>query len=91
MSGADRDRILAIAARHGMRRVRVFGSTARGDAGAKSDLDLLVEVEPGRSYLDLVAFWQELEDTLGRPVDVVSDGGLSPHLRDRILAEAVAL
>lgn len=89
--GIDRDRILALAARYGMRRVRIFGSEARGEAREGSDLDLLVEVEPGRSYLDLVGFWQELEESLGRPVDVVSDAGLSPHLRDRILAEAVAL
>jgi predicted nucleotidyltransferase len=83
--------ILRIAAEHGARNVRVFGSVARGTASATSDLDLLVAIEPGRSLLDLVALNQDLEDALGRPVDVVTEGGLSPYLRDRILAEAIAL
>ncbi len=83
--------ILAIAARHGARNVRVFGSVARGEATGDSDLDLLVEMETGRTFLDLVGFWQDLEDLLGTRVDVLTDGGISPHLRDRILAEAVPL
>jgi hypothetical protein len=87
----DRNRILALADQHGMRRVRVFGSVARGDAGAASDLDLLVEVAPDRSYLDFVAFWQDVEEVVGCHVDVVSDGGLSPYLREKIYAEATAL
>lgn len=74
-----------------MRDVRVFGSVARGEAGASSDLDLLVDVEPGRSLLDVIAFWQALEETLGSRVDVVTEGGLSPYLRDRIHADAVPL
>jgi hypothetical protein len=86
-----RDRILSSAKRHGIRRVRVFGSVARGEATSASDLDLLLEVEPGRSYLDFVGFWQEVEAELGHSVDVVADGGLSPYLRDRIYAEAVPL
>ena len=80
--------ILRIAEAHGASNVRVFGSAARGDAGPNSDLDLLVDMAPGRSYLDLVGLWQELEEILGRRVDVLSEGGLSPHLRDRIIAEA---
>lgn len=87
----NRDAILRIAAKHGARDVRVFGSVARGMASETSDLDLLVVMEPGRSLLDLVALNQDLEDVLGRPVDVVTEGGLSPYLRDRILAEAIAL
>lgn len=86
-----RDCILNSAMRHGMRHVRVFGSVARGEATSASDLDLLVEVEPGRSYLDLVGFLQDVEAELGHRVDVVTDGGLSPYLRDRIYAEAVPL
>jgi len=86
-----RKEILGYAASHGARNVRVFGSTARGDAGVASDLDLLVEMEPGRSLLDLVGLWQDLEDLLGTNVDVLSDGGVSPHLRERIYAEAVPL
>ncbi len=86
-----RDEILRCAARHGARNVRVFGSLARGETGKVSDVDLLVAMEPGRSLLDLVAIWQDLEDLLGIHVDVLSDGGVSPHLRDRIYAEAVPL
>jgi predicted nucleotidyltransferase len=86
-----RGEILSYAVSHGARNVRVFGSAARGDAGTTSDVDLLVEMEPGRSLLDLVGLWQDLEDLLGTHVDVVSDGGVSPYLRERIDAEAVPL
>jgi predicted nucleotidyltransferase len=88
---ARRGEILDYAASHGAHNVRVFGSTARGEAQAGSDVDLLVEMEPGRSLLDLVALWQDLEDLLGAHVDVLSDGGVSPYLRERIYAEAVPL
>jgi uncharacterized protein len=86
-----REEILRYAAEHGARNVRVFGSMVRGDADAASDVDLLVEMEPGRSLLDLVGLWQDLENLLGTQVDVLSDGGVSPHLRERIFAEAVSL
>jgi uncharacterized protein len=86
-----RDAILGYAADHGARNVRVFGSTARREAVYGSDVDLLVEMEPGRSLLDLVGLWQDLEDLLGAHVDLLSDGGVSPHLRERIYAEAVPL
>jgi predicted nucleotidyltransferase len=88
---ARRQQILGYAADHGARNVRVFGSTARGESGTTSDVDLLVEMEPGRSLIDLVGLWQDLEDLLGTRVDVLSDGGVSPHLRERIYAEAVQL
>ena len=83
--------MLALAARHGARNVRVFGSIARGDAGPTGDLDLLVDVEPGRTLLDVIALEQDLEQLLGRRVEVLTDGGLSPYLRQRILAEAAEL
>jgi predicted nucleotidyltransferase len=83
--------ILRYATEHGARNVRVFGSMARGDAQVTSDVDLLVEMESGRSLLDLVGLWQDLEDLLGTQVDVLSDGGISPHLREQIYAEAVPL
>ncbi len=82
---------MGYAATHGARNVRVFGSVVRGDADAASDVDLLVEMEPGRSLLDLVGLWQDLEDLLGTHVDVLSDGGVSPHLLERIYGEAVPL
>jgi hypothetical protein len=71
--------------------VRVFGSTARGEAEPDSDVDLLVEMEPGRSLLDLVGLWQDLEAMLDTRIDVLSEGGVRPHLRERIYAYAIAL
>jgi len=86
-----RPKINRIAAAHGARNVRVFGSVPRGEASSESDLDLLVDMAEGRSLFDLVALSDELEEALGVDVDVVTEGSLSPYLRDRILAEAVAL
>ena len=83
-----RQAILTTAARYGARHVRVFGSAARGELHADSDVDLLVELEPGRTLLDHVGLWQDLEELLGRPVDVLVEGGISPYLEQRILAEA---
>jgi uncharacterized protein len=84
-----RGEILALAARHGARNVRVFGSVARGEADAASDIDFLVDFEPGRSLLDLAALLVDLEDLLGHPVDVVTEPGLKARIRQRVLAEAV--
>ena len=86
-----RDEILRAAAAHGARNVRVFGSVARGEADEKSDVDFLVELEPGRSLLDHVALWQALEALLGCRVDVATERGLKPRIRDRVLGEAIAL
>jgi predicted nucleotidyltransferase len=86
-----RNEIVSVAAKHGATNVRVFGSAARKEMREDSDLDLLVRMEDGSSLFDLIALSQELEDALGVDVDVLSEGGLSPYLRDRILSEAVAL
>jgi uncharacterized protein len=86
-----RGNILDMASRHGARNVRVFGSMARGEDGDASDIDLLVTLGEGRSLLDLVGLKQDLEDLIHRSVDVVTDQGLSPYLRDRILSEAIPL
>jgi predicted nucleotidyltransferase len=83
-----REEILRVAARHGARNVRLFGSVARGEAGEKSDIDLLVEFEPGRSLLDHAGLMVELEELLGRKVDVVSEQSLYWLIRRRILKEA---
>ena len=86
-----REEILRLAASHGAHNVRLFGSVARGDARKDSDVDLLVEMEPGRSLLDHVALWQDLQDLLGRKVDLVSDKALHWYIRDRVLKEAIPL
>lgn len=85
---SKREDILRIAARHGARAVRVFGSAARGDSGPSSDVDFLVELEDGRSLFDLVGLQQDLEKTLERPVDVVEPEGLHWYIRDKVLSEA---
>ena len=86
-----RDEILQVASRHGARHVRIFGSVARGDADEKSDVDFLVEMEKGRSLLDLGGLLMDLQDLLGRPVDVVTEKGLRERIRSRVLREAVPL
>lgn len=85
------DEILRIAARHGAKNIRLFGSVARGDADAASDVDVLVDMEPGRSLLDMGGLLMDLQDVLGCPVDVVTERGLRPRIRDRVLKEAVPL
>ncbi len=86
-----REEILAIARRHGASNVRVFGSVARGEADEKSDIDLLVDLDAGRSLFDLGALVMELNESIGRHVDVVTESGIRSRIRDRIVAEAVAL
>jgi uncharacterized protein len=86
-----RRQVLEIAQGHGARNVRLFGSVARGEATEISDLDLLIEMEPGRSLLDIVAIKQDLEELLGCKVDVVTEAAISPYLRDKVLHEAVRL
>ena len=83
--------ILQLAQKHGAHNVRLFGSAARGEDTDESDLDVLVEMEDGRSLIDHVAFKQDLEDLLGRKVDVVTEAALHPRMRDRVLREAVPL
>jgi predicted nucleotidyltransferase len=86
-----RTEILEVARKHGARNVRIFGSVARGDAGPDSDVDILVELEPGRGLLDHAALMLDLSDLLGCKVDVVTDRGIRPRIRDRVLREAVRL
>ncbi|MGA2569935.1 MAG: nucleotidyltransferase family protein [Terracidiphilus sp.] len=81
--------ILRIAGRYGAYNVRVFGSVARAEADDDSDIDFLVEMEPGRSLFDLGGMQSELETALGRPVDVVTEKGLKARIRTRVLQEAM--
>lgn len=83
-----REEILRLAAKHGAKNVRVFGSAARGEAGDDSDVDFLVEMEPGRSLLDRATLGLDLRDLLGCKVDVVSESSIYWLLRRRILKEA---
>ncbi len=86
-----RDQILRIAEQYGARNVRVFGSVARGEAQPGSDLDLLVDLDPGRSLFDLGGLLTALQELLGRPVDVVTEKGLRSRILKRVLSEAVPL
>ena len=84
----NRHDILRLAEHYGARNLRVFGSVARGDDPADSDVDLLVDMDPDRSLLDIVGLGQDLEALLDRRVDVLTGASLHPALRDRILAES---
>lgn len=90
-AGLNPDTIRVIAESHGATHVRVFGSFARGDNTASSDLDLLIDLKPGHSLLDLVAIKQDLQDLFGRSVDVVTERSLSPYFHDTVCQEAVAI
>ena len=86
-----RDEILQTAARHGARNVRIFGSVARGEARPDSDIDVLVDLESDRSLMDLGGLLIDLQDMLGRKVDIVTEGSLHWYIRDRVLKEAIYL
>jgi hypothetical protein len=83
-----RQDILRVAAKHGAHNIRLFGSTARGEDRPDSDVDLLVEMDPGRSLIDLVALGQDLEELLNRKVDVLTESSVHPAIRPHILADA---
>jgi len=88
---SKREDILRIAAKYGAYNVRIFGSVARGEADSESDIDFLVNMEPGRSLLDLCGLLIDLEELLDCKVDVVTEKGLRDRIRARVLKEAVAL
>jgi predicted nucleotidyltransferase len=86
-----RKEMLRIAAQDGAYNVHIFGSVARGDADMASDIDVLVDLEPGRSLLDLGGLFMDLQELLNHPVDVVTEQGLRERIRERVLREAVLL
>jgi len=86
-----RNEIVKIARRHGATNVRVFGSVARGDDDQDSDVDFLVDLERGRSLLDLGGLLMDLQTLLGTSVDVVTEKGLRSRIRERVLSEARAI
>ena len=91
LSLRQREEILRVAYRRGARNVRVFGSVARGEATENSDLDLLVDWEPGRSLLDHAGLVEDLQDLLGIKVQIGTEKSLHWYVRDRILREAAPL
>nr|MDQ6908408.1 nucleotidyltransferase family protein [Chloroflexota bacterium] len=86
-----REEILQIAARHGARNVRVFGSVARGEADERSDIDLLIDLGPTRTPWFPGGLIVDLENLLGRDVDIATTAALRPRIRERVLREAVPL
>ncbi len=86
-----REQILSLAAKYGASDVRVFGSFARGTADENSDVDFLVNLASGRSLFDLGGLLYELQQLIGRRVDVVTPAGLRPRIRERVLREAVPI
>ena len=86
-----REIVLPVLRRHGITRAGIFGSVARGDATTESDVDILIELDVQASLLDFVGIKLELEDVLGRRVDLVQYAAIKPALRDRILREEVPL
>lgn len=88
---SQKKQILAIAEHYGASNIRVFGSVARGEAHADSDIDLLVDLEPGRSLLDHIGLMQDLADLLGRSVDVATPSALHERIKDRVMQDAVPL
>ena len=87
----NRERILQLAEQYGARQVRVFGSVARRQDDAESDIDFLVDMEPGRSLFDLGGLLVDLEKLLNAKVDIVTERGLKERIRDRVVNEAVLL
>ncbi len=88
---SKREEIIQIATLRGAKNIRVFGSIARGEAGVDSDIDFLVDLDPGRSLFDLARLLMDLQQLLGRNVDVVTEKSLHWYIRDRVLAEAKKL
>lgn len=88
---SQKAQILEIADKYGASNIRVFGSVARGEANGDSDIDLLVDLEPGRSLLDHIGLIQDLADLLGRSVDVATPSALHERIKDRVMQDAVPL
>ena len=88
---SQKSKILEIADKYGASNIRVFGSVARGEASEESDIDLLVDLEPGRSLLDHIGLMQELADLLGRSVDIATPSALHERIKDRVMQEAIPL
>jgi predicted nucleotidyltransferase len=89
--GDKREAVLALAAKYGASNVRVFGSVAEGEANEASDVDFLVDMEPGRSLFDMGGLLMDLQELLGRKVDLVTEPALHWYIRERVMHQARAL
>lgn len=87
----SREKILALGKRYGINRIRIFGSVARGEESINSDIDLLINFDEGRSLFDLIGFRNDIEEMLGRKVDVVSENALHWYIKEKVLQEAVEI
>lgn len=87
----QKNNILAIARQHGLTHLRIFGSVVRGEETPQSDIDLLVDLEPGRSMFDLGGALIKLQELLSRKVDIVTERGLHWYLKEKIIQESVSL
>jgi hypothetical protein len=88
---SKRDSILSIAAKHGAKEIKVFGSFARGEDKLGSDVDIIVDLEEGRSLFDLIALKNDLEELLGRKVDVVTEDSVHWYIKEKIIQEAIEI
>ena len=86
-----RTEILDVASRYGASNVRIFGSVVHGEDRVDSDIDFLIDLEPGRTLFDLGGLYADLQDLLGHKVDVVTENGISKYIRRQVLEEAIAL
>jgi hypothetical protein len=84
----DSDRLAAICREHGVSRLRIFGSAARGEERADSDVDLIADFSVPKGFFGVIELEVVLSDLFGRPVDLLTEGGLSPHIREDLLASA---
>ena len=90
-SDSNFDKIITILQRHGVKKISIFGSYARGEANPQSDIDIIVEFSDRKSLLDLVGIEQELSETLGRKVDLLTEKSINPYLIDRIKKERLVI
>ena len=91
MDSTDRDKIIEICRKNDIHMIGLFGSTARGEASEKSDIDLLVKLSKPKSLLSLVKLERNLSEALGRKVDLLTEAAISPYLKERILRELTVI
>jgi len=91
LSEEIKNMIISILVRHGIKKILVFGSYARNEATSNSDLDLIVEFPEGSSLLDHIGIEFELSETLKMKIDLLSQNGISPYIKDKIMKEAIVI